>query len=202
MSKTTTEDILDVAERWFAERGYEATSLGDIADGVGIRTPSLYKHFDNKEELFIAVLERLLDPFFEILHRILVVAWDQEQAEKNLRTVVRYYFGKPNLARLIQHISLAGGRHAEMLQERWLVSFMQRAAELSVPNPFLKGRDSSDFLLLVIAFFNMIVGYITLAPLTGKLIGSDPLSPEALKRQEEFLMNLVRFLHANTHGDQ
>ena len=71
MGKTTTEDILDVAERWFAERGFEATSLGDISDGVGIRSPSLYKHFENKEEMFIAVLERLLDPYFEILHRIL-----------------------------------------------------------------------------------------------------------------------------------
>lgn len=193
MSKTTTEDILDVAEHWFAERGFEATSLRDIADGVGIRSPSLYKHFENKEEMFIAVLERLLDPYFLILHRILDVPMDRDQAEQNLRTVLRYYFVSPNLARLLQHIALAGGPHVRLVEERWFVPFFKRAAELSVTNPYMKGRDPRELMLLVIAFNNMIVGYITLSPLTGKLIGGDPLSREAIERQEDFMLNLARF---------
>ena len=57
---TTAERILDAAESLFAEKGYSATSLGDVADRVGIRSPSLYNHFRNKEALYEAVLERLL----------------------------------------------------------------------------------------------------------------------------------------------
>ena len=51
------------AEDLFAEKGFSATSLGEVADRVGIRSPSLYNHFRNKEALYTAVLERLLDDF-------------------------------------------------------------------------------------------------------------------------------------------
>ena len=57
---TTADRILNAAEDLFAEKGYSATSLGDVADRVGIRSPSLYNHFKNKEALYEAVLERLL----------------------------------------------------------------------------------------------------------------------------------------------
>ena len=60
---TTADRILDAAEDLFAEKGYSATSLGDVADRVGIRSPSLYNHFRNKEALYEAVLERLLEEF-------------------------------------------------------------------------------------------------------------------------------------------
>ena len=60
---STAERILDAAEDLFAQKGYSATSLGDVADRVGIRSPSLYNHFRNKEALYEAVLERLLVEF-------------------------------------------------------------------------------------------------------------------------------------------
>jgi len=198
LGKTSREDILDVAERRFSERGFDATSLGDIADEVGVRSPSLYKHFTNKEEMFVAVLERLLDPYFDILHRILDVPMDQDQAAENLRTVLRFYFRSPNLARLLQHVALAGGPHAVLVEERWFIPFFARAAELSETIPYIKGRDPSELMLLVIAFHNMIVGYITLSPLTGKLVGGDPLSPIAIERQEDFMINMARSFWQST----
>ena len=57
-TRTTPDRILDAAEDLFAENGYSATSLADVADRVGIRSPSLYNHFKNKEALYQAVLER------------------------------------------------------------------------------------------------------------------------------------------------
>jgi len=40
-AKPTAIRVLDVAEDLFAARGYDATSLGEVADRVGIRQPSL-----------------------------------------------------------------------------------------------------------------------------------------------------------------
>ena len=52
--------ILDEATRLFAERGYEGTSMADLAERVGLRKASLFHHFASKEQLRKAVLERLV----------------------------------------------------------------------------------------------------------------------------------------------
>src|ERR1700722_5940543 len=54
------EEILDEATRLFAERGYEGTSMADLAERVGLRKASLFHHFASKEQLRRAVLERLV----------------------------------------------------------------------------------------------------------------------------------------------
>lgn len=50
--------IVEAAGRLFGERGYEATRLDDIADAVGVTKPILYRHFDSKHALYLALLER------------------------------------------------------------------------------------------------------------------------------------------------
>lgn len=49
--------VLDAAARLFAEKGYGATSMRDIAGAVGMLPGSLYYHFASKEELLVAVYE-------------------------------------------------------------------------------------------------------------------------------------------------
>jgi TetR/AcrR family transcriptional regulator len=55
------EEILDEATRLFAERGYEGTSMADLAERVGLRKASLFHHFASKEVLYAAVLARLIE---------------------------------------------------------------------------------------------------------------------------------------------
>jgi len=56
--KPRKEEILDVATRLFAERGYEGTSMNDVAERVGMRKASLFYHFATKDALYEAVLDR------------------------------------------------------------------------------------------------------------------------------------------------
>lgn len=50
--------ILEVAETVFATRGYQATSMDDIAQRVGLSKPMLYDYFGSKDGLLLACLER------------------------------------------------------------------------------------------------------------------------------------------------
>lgn len=54
---TTKEKILDEALTLFAEKGYDGTSMDLIAERVGIKGPSLYKHYKGKEEILNALID-------------------------------------------------------------------------------------------------------------------------------------------------
>lgn len=56
---TTKEKILSEALTLFSEKGYSDVYVGDIAAAVGIKAPSLYKHFKSKQDIFSAILEEL-----------------------------------------------------------------------------------------------------------------------------------------------
>jgi AcrR family transcriptional regulator len=45
------EELTRIAARLFAERGYQGTSLADLADELGVQKPSLYHHIASKEDL-------------------------------------------------------------------------------------------------------------------------------------------------------
>lgn len=51
----TKRRILTEALRLFAQRGYDAVSVEQIANAVGIKAPSLYKHFPSKQSIFDAL---------------------------------------------------------------------------------------------------------------------------------------------------
>ena len=57
--------ILDAALAEFSTRGYSRTSMADIAATAEMSRPALYLHFRNKEEIFRAALEALLERTFE-----------------------------------------------------------------------------------------------------------------------------------------
>lgn len=62
---TTKEKILDEALTLFSEKGYANVFVGDIADRVGIKAPSLYKHYKNKKAIFDAIIDEMNRRFEE-----------------------------------------------------------------------------------------------------------------------------------------
>jgi AcrR family transcriptional regulator len=185
----TAERIIDAAERHFATHGYAATSLNDIADDVGIRTPSLYKHFASKRELYRAVLGRLLDPYVSLLGGLLVPAEDAAQAEANLAAVLDHYLRTPRLASLVQHAALGDGEELELVVARHRPLFA-RATRLSRRVP----GQPQDPAQLVMTFHALISGYVTLAPFHARLTGKDPLAPAALAGFRALTQRLARGL--------
>lgn len=52
---STEQRIVDAATRLFAERGYHAVGMRELADAVGLRPASLYNHYRSKQELLFAI---------------------------------------------------------------------------------------------------------------------------------------------------
>lgn len=56
---TTKERITDEALTLFSTKGYKGTNVKNIADAVGIKDSSLYKHFKSKKEIFDTIVEEM-----------------------------------------------------------------------------------------------------------------------------------------------
>ena len=50
------EQLIGVATKLFAKTGYDATTTADIAKAAGVTEPILYRHFESKQELFVAIV--------------------------------------------------------------------------------------------------------------------------------------------------
>jgi AcrR family transcriptional regulator len=59
------DTVLAAAVRLFNERGYDATSMFDIAESLGITKSSVYHHINGKEQLLQMAMDRALDGLFE-----------------------------------------------------------------------------------------------------------------------------------------
>jgi AcrR family transcriptional regulator len=57
----TRDTLLDAAEVVFAQRGFHGASLDEIAETAGFTRGAIYKHFTDKEDLFLAVNDRFND---------------------------------------------------------------------------------------------------------------------------------------------
>ncbi len=57
--QSTKRKIMSEALKLFAQKGYEAVSVAQIAEAVGIKAPSLYKHYKSKQDIFDAILEEM-----------------------------------------------------------------------------------------------------------------------------------------------
>jgi AcrR family transcriptional regulator len=76
------EAILDAALEVFARRGYNGSSIDEIANTAGVSKALIYEHFDSKAELHKALLERNRD---ELLGRVFEAIEGLESPEERLR---------------------------------------------------------------------------------------------------------------------
>lgn len=61
----TKKRIIEAALTLFAQKGYTDVYVGDIAEAVGIKAPSLYKHFKSKKDIFEALIEEMSENYLK-----------------------------------------------------------------------------------------------------------------------------------------
>lgn len=82
------DELLAAAEKLFCQRGYQATSVRDIAEALEIRAGSLYAHIESKEDLLWEILRAAADRFFAAVDPI--VDSDLVTVEKLKRAIAAH----------------------------------------------------------------------------------------------------------------
>jgi AcrR family transcriptional regulator len=112
------EVVLDAA-RVFAQRGYDQTSVPQLAEELGIAAGSLYHYFGGKEQLLIAICDQLMDPLLGEA-RTLLADRDADPADQ-LRALVRLWVG---------HVIARRDHMLVFLQERHVIDHGDQWAEV------------------------------------------------------------------------
>ncbi len=81
-AQQTRQAVLDTARRLFAERGYDATSLQEIADAMGVRKANVYYYFKTKSALLLELLGSLTGPLSGLLDRVAELPDPAERAHR------------------------------------------------------------------------------------------------------------------------
>jgi AcrR family transcriptional regulator len=109
--RTTHEkEILTAAERVFCAKGYEAAGMDEIAKEARFTKRTVYQHFENKDDLYFAVvlggLRKLMTRIREANKK---TSGGYEKLETTCRTFDRFYRENPELARLMNYWGRTGG---------------------------------------------------------------------------------------------
>ena len=103
----TKQEILKASLELFSVQGFEATSISQIANAVGIRKASLYSHFDSKQAILNAIVKEVLEQYGK--HSIFARAnWEKDagnlpltadEAVGMIQGQIRYILHDPAISR-------------------------------------------------------------------------------------------------------
>ncbi len=192
--RSTREAILTAATACFAERGYDGTSLNEIAVEVGIRRPSLLHHFPSKEALYREVFERLLSDWLSRLElAIAAEAGGWEKVEVVLTAAFGFLADNPSYVRLMRREAIDAGTHLAIDLPAVIRPYFVAAAT------YLRGEMRAgtfrlhDAEQLLLTGYGALLSYFSDAAFIGGLLDADPLEPEALACR---LRHLTAFFRA------
>jgi AcrR family transcriptional regulator len=119
VDRPTRERILDAALDRFGTRGFEASSLDEIASDVGIAKQTVLYWFPSKDDLLAAVIERSADDLVVAAEAALRQAGDGfARVEAVVRAVFRPAVRRPALLGLLRELNRLGPDAADRLIER------------------------------------------------------------------------------------
>ncbi|EHR62696.1 TetR/AcrR family transcriptional regulator [Saccharomonospora cyanea] len=112
------QQMIEVAESVFAERGYSAASMDEIAERVGVSKPMLYEYFQSKEGLLLACIQAARSALRDATQRAVLDATTAEEAlRKGLLAFFEFVRDRRQAWSLLRHeTSLVGTSAADELE--------------------------------------------------------------------------------------
>src|SRR5688500_18442485 len=95
------EQIVSIARRTFAAKGYEATSVEEVAAAAGISKPVVYEHFGGKEGLYAVVVDREVRGLLDRVAGALVADHPREKLEQAALALLGYVEDEPDGFRIL-----------------------------------------------------------------------------------------------------
>ena len=190
----TCDRLLQVAQALFAERGYRGTSLRDISARIGIKAPSLLHHFSSKEQIYLAVLDRIFGRLEDAIGSVLIGTDSyQRRASSAIEGAIDFLARRPDYARLVWNEFIVENGIGLRLLKRRLPPLYAMAQNFI----FQGQRDGAfrrevDPFQFVVSLNQIVSGYFTTAAMTRRLWNLNLLEAGAIESRKRHVLDLLR----------
>jgi AcrR family transcriptional regulator len=114
------EQLLNVGRSLFAEKGFEATSIEEIASRAGVSKPVVYEHFGGKEGLYAVVVDREMSDLLDRLTAALSTGHPRQLVERSALALLTYIEEQTDGFRILSRdspVAGAGGTFSSLLSD-------------------------------------------------------------------------------------
>jgi len=200
----TRDRVLQVAQALFAERGYRGTSLRDIAKRIGIKAPSLLHHFPSKQQLYLAVLDKMFESLEDAANAI---AWGKGSRQERMRQAVGnaidFIASHSDFVRIMwKEMADESGIGRQVLKRRVPPLFS------TAVNFIFRGQREGEFrsevdpLHFMWSLNSITIGYFTTAAMLRRLWNMNLLEPAMIERRKREVIDMVERTLFTTTGQK
>ncbi|HYM14709.1 MAG TPA: TetR/AcrR family transcriptional regulator [Dehalococcoidia bacterium] len=182
--------ILDAATELFADRGFGAVSVQEIADAASTHKTTVLYHFATKEALHEAVLDEALGRIAAVMHEFLAGGFRRDRVAYMLDQIHAFFADHIALARILQRElleSAAPEAYFSLFVEPIYLPAM-RMLEAAMAAGVIRHVDPA---LFIHDLHVQLIGYFCHRPFIERLKPGDPLSVEALIARREHLVSQI-----------
>ena len=158
--------ILRAARRTFAKRGYDATSVREVARELGIDAALIAHHFGTKETLWLAVVEQIVElaqPMFDALRALRTSSLPhRERVRRALELCVDHEFDEPDMGMFFSTAATEEGARLDRLQERLVRPYHEVMFPLlaeAVEAGEIRAADPNVLFFMIASAIGMTVSY-------------------------------------------
>jgi AcrR family transcriptional regulator len=186
--------ILDEATRLLAARGFDGTTVQDIADAVGVTKPAVLHHFPSKEHVREAVLGALIAHWGETLPRLLLAATaSEDRFAAVFGELLGFFAADPNRARVVLREALDRPAETKKLLRSavrpWLAAVAAYVESGQKSGRHWADVDPESYVLHILQ--------LVLAAAASAPVSSVVLSDDARAARERYDRELARIAHAS-----
>ncbi len=177
-SQDSRDEILKAAMQLFANRGFHETSMSEVAREARVSKALIFWHFKTKEELFVAVLNRLLEPYFIDFAEEAAAMDERAQIEKLVEAYLSFVRDNASsvrffLAQMLHDQRLSEGLNDPVLKlysgyRAMLVELIGRLQQKGVCRRRMASESAAAFLLS--ALNGLLIEYL--------FMGANTVDPE------------------------
>ncbi|MBU1671484.1 MAG: TetR/AcrR family transcriptional regulator [Actinobacteria bacterium] len=186
------EQILRAAEEVFAEKGFKGATVREIAERVDIRTPGLYYHFSNKQEIYDSMIRNIYEGLgSKILEPMAGAEGIEAKVSLMVDLLMEYWAEHPMAPRIIAQETLLfkGLLYDELIPQVLAPMFEGMLGPLEdEAGPAIRDLDLS---LLVYNVFGLTVFYFFAGHVLTMITGVDSFAPERLRTATGEIKDLV-----------